>query len=702
VFNGELLITRFKPVFDFVGTTVSRREAACFSLAAFLWFLSAVSGHGQGVPTASVIAERGAPPALTEVENVFIFVIDGVRASEVFDDPSYQFVPHMGNDLKPLGTVYRNFYCMGYTGTTSGHAEITSGVTQFLHNTFMPKWGFSTIIQEEPSIFQYYRYQKQVPKEKTWIFDGKGKMISDTGICLNPAYGNSFGPTVAFEDHTPDNAVWAAVNNAIDTHHPSMTMVNFPNVDIFGHSANWDAYVMSIKMVDNIIYEICKKIWLDPYYEDNTLIIITADHGRCLDEVNSGFKSHGCTCEGCRRLPFLMIGPGIKENVEITTRAYQRDIAPTIAKALGIEAPFTQGQVLREAFEVPPPPTQPSQRSPVVAYDGEKLHLAFCASYKGGSLLYYASSADHGKTWDNVQVLSETNDNLFPRITAAEGSVAVGWSSAKQKYGYFRPYSLALRESKDGGSTWSNVHFAAGEYGWTRGYLHPDVCYHDGKLNVVFSSPLFKDGFIFLARLDDFNIEVLESFREQDVMRTRCAAAAAGIHSVYERFVYKDDRWEVCYRFFDGNTWSTRTVLSDGNERSNWPDIAADASGLHVVWAAEVDGTFKIMARSSQDGSTWDSPKVISGNQDGAWHPRIAASSNRIIAVWESYESKRPSIFFSESNDGGSTWTSPVKISAEEIPAVLPALAIDNSDNAHMIWMEGPPPSRLASENVQF
>jgi len=126
------------------------------------------------------------------VENVFIMVIDGLKNTEAFDDPTHQYIPRIWNDLRPLGTIYRNFYNMGQTGTTSGHTNICSGVVQFLPNILNATYDPIVIMQEEPSIFQYYRSQLHVPEDKTWIINGKGEIIQYVGNCLYPVYSNRY------------------------------------------------------------------------------------------------------------------------------------------------------------------------------------------------------------------------------------------------------------------------------------------------------------------------------------------------------------------------------------------------------------------------------------------------------------------------------------------------------------------------------
>ena len=71
------------------------------------------------------------------------------------------------------------------------------------------------------------------------------------------------------------------------------------------------------------------------------------------------------------------------------------------------------------------------------------------------------------------------------------------------------------------------------------------------------------------------------------------------------------------------------------------PAVAADGTGVHVVWNAELsDGQSKVFVRNSPDGTSWSTPAttldtVAAGHQ---WTPDIASSSGRITAVF--YDSR--------------------------------------------------------------
>jgi hypothetical protein len=107
--------------------------------------------------------------------------------------------------------------------------------------------------------------------------------------------------------------------------------------------------------------------------------------------------------------------------------------------------------------------------------------------------------------------------------------------------------------------------------------------------------------------------------------------------------------------------------------------VAADRSGIHVVWNERVgNGQSKLMIRSSADGTVWSEPHQIDAVPTGHQYvPDIAAGGGVITVVFQdsrrdpSYAPTLPpgvtkngknpggavDIYVAQSRDGGATWT---------------------------------------------
>ena len=466
-------------------------------------------------------------------------------------------------------------------------------------------------------------------------------------------------------------------------------------MDLGGHSKNWTSYTNYIMEADTIVYDLYQKIQQDPFYEDNTAIIVTSDHGRHLDGISSGFVGHGCYCLGCREVMFLAIGPGIKQDTEIRKKGYLHDIAPTVAWMLGFRANFSEGRVLREMFESPPEQEQLSARNPSMACDDGNLHLAYRETGKGQSSIVYMNSPDNGQTWSDSVTLSTSSNVMFPSIAAEGGRVAVAWCSYRPN-GYWK---MAFRESIDGGSSWLDIYYGEG----LKYPTFTDLEYYNGIAILVWAKSDASIAKIYLAWHKDGDLpEYVKYELDQAVLWPRCIPTAEGIHVVFQDFTLGETSWGIDLISYDGSQWLAPLPLNETSGQSLHPDIAADSSGIHVVWAEEQEGTYKIMARNSVNGLEWGDPLIIGESTSGAWHPRIAAGDSLLVVVWEGFERMSPAIFCTKSTDGGNSWSSSTKISDDGPAAVFPDLAVDDQDQTNVFWMKLESPIKLDSAILEF
>jgi arylsulfatase A-like enzyme len=120
--------------------------------------------------------------------------------------------------------------------------------------------------------------------------------------------------------------------------------VHFPNPDYFGHSIGWmsETYINELNSTDYQVGRILEK--LDELeLTDDTLIIVTADHGG-HDTV------HGSERPEDMLIPWIIAGPGVNEGTELTDVSVT-DTTPTVLWALGLPlAEDLSGQPIYEAF----------------------------------------------------------------------------------------------------------------------------------------------------------------------------------------------------------------------------------------------------------------------------------------------------------------------------------------------------------------
>ncbi len=108
-----------------------------------------------------------------------------------------------------------------------------------------------------------------------------------------------------------------------------LTVVNFANGDMVGHTGNISATIKGIEAMDKCISDILKNI------DKNTTVIITADHGNC-DQMIFPDKTIS-TSHSLNKVPFILVSK--KYNLKNIKNPSLANIAPTILDILDIKKP---------------------------------------------------------------------------------------------------------------------------------------------------------------------------------------------------------------------------------------------------------------------------------------------------------------------------------------------------------------------------
>jgi hypothetical protein len=263
-------------------------------------------------------------------QNAIIVVIDGARYSETFGSDG-KHIPHLYNDLAPLGTVFTNFRIAdeGLTSTNPGQASILTGTWQIITND-------GSEHPNKPTIYEYFRKEFSAKATDCFIIAGK-KKIGALSYSTFPGYGSDFSASTNCFDGE-DDEVYDSLVSTMDTYHPKLILVNFPTTDSKGHSGVWDDYVSALTNADSLVYKLWQKIQNDSYYKNTTALFITNDHGR----HSNHFKDHGDNCDGCEHIMLLALGRNIPSGVRNSKLHQQIDIAGTIGKLLGFSTPYTE------------------------------------------------------------------------------------------------------------------------------------------------------------------------------------------------------------------------------------------------------------------------------------------------------------------------------------------------------------------------
>ncbi len=111
-----------------------------------------------------------------------------------------------------------------------------------------------------------------------------------------------------------------------------------------------DAYAGAIAYVDNCIGRVLDQLRAEGLY-DNTLVIITGDHGEGLGEHDE--NSHGLLIyQTTLHVPLVIRAPGFGKGIQVNENVSLVDIMPTVLDLAGLKTPArVEGVSLRAALE---------------------------------------------------------------------------------------------------------------------------------------------------------------------------------------------------------------------------------------------------------------------------------------------------------------------------------------------------------------
>ncbi len=175
-----------------------------------------------------------------------------------------------------------------------------------------------------------------------------------SGIPVNAGFEEAKGANLTekekflnkLQEQTP--SPWGSVRLDVFTHnfaleymkkeHPEVMYVSYGETDDFAHDGDYEAYLNAAKNTDGLIEELWNFTQNDSFYKDNTLFLITTDHGRGTQPLDT-WKHHGDNIKGADQVWFVAFGKGVKNLGEITKKEqlYSNQIAPTILKYLGVK-----------------------------------------------------------------------------------------------------------------------------------------------------------------------------------------------------------------------------------------------------------------------------------------------------------------------------------------------------------------------------
>jgi predicted AlkP superfamily pyrophosphatase or phosphodiesterase len=270
-----------------------------------LWALTWAVGHAASPSAAAqeAAAQNGAAPAAPAADKrVLIISVDAMRPDLALRAET----PTIRSMLKK-GTFTFWARTTAVSITLPSHTSMLTGVKPDRHGIV---WNVDLPLKQPiypavPTLFELAHKAGLT----TAMAAGKSKF---SALAKPHTLDWSFIPNSTL---TSDQSVTDQAVAMIREHQPQVLFVHLPDVDTVGHKCGWgsDEQIKAIENADAQIRRLLDALD-EKHLRDRTLIIVTADHG-------GAGKTHGADDPRSRHIPWIVTGPGVRENYDLTLRA---------------------------------------------------------------------------------------------------------------------------------------------------------------------------------------------------------------------------------------------------------------------------------------------------------------------------------------------------------------------------------------------
>jgi hypothetical protein len=273
-----------------------------------------------------------------EIEHVIVIGVDGLSPDGIRKAET----PVIDKMIKN-GSVKWNVRTVLTSASSQNWASMIMGAGPEQHGIINNDWEIDDhtlppIVHEAdgrfPTIFSILRKNKPDAEiGAVYHWDGFGRLFQKNAVNYDRRFST--------EDSTASDFI-----RYIKDKKPTLGFVHFDHVDHAGHHGGHGTpeYYASVAKTDSLVGQILKGI-KDAGIEDNTLVIIWADHGGLG-------KGHGGATPQEAEITGIFYGKGVRKGYEIQQQVYTYDLAASIAFAFHITPPYAWiGRPVKPAFE---------------------------------------------------------------------------------------------------------------------------------------------------------------------------------------------------------------------------------------------------------------------------------------------------------------------------------------------------------------
>ncbi|TFF38572.1 alkaline phosphatase family protein [Mucilaginibacter psychrotolerans] len=350
-----------------------------------------------------LLAALAVSPAMAQrkTKNLIIVTLDGMRWQEVYRGADSALInskftndkedvkkrywaatpqerrailfPFLWNTVAKQGQLYGNRDAGGkdeianpYKFSYPGYNEIFTGFPDVRMNTNDP------IVNPNMNVLEYINKQKgfegKVIAFSSWERFPQILNVNRSGL---PVYSGYSGlknadanarlkylnelqqnvPHYVNDSTRSDFVTYEYSKEYLKQYKPRVLFMSFDETDDMAHAGNYKSYLEFAKQEDGFIKNLWEMVQADPFYKNNTTLIITCDHGRGYAQLDS-WRHHGSDVVGAEQTWFAVIGPDTAPTGEVLTgTTYHKQLAQTMALLLGLDFKANAGHEVGDAIK---------------------------------------------------------------------------------------------------------------------------------------------------------------------------------------------------------------------------------------------------------------------------------------------------------------------------------------------------------------
>jgi predicted AlkP superfamily pyrophosphatase or phosphodiesterase len=307
------------------------RTRSVSTLSRLVWLCLAMSAMSVGCAPKTPLADRDLVPQ--SQRRVLVVSIDGMRPDVLLrsDAPNIRALMREGSF-----TFYAESTDLAVTLPT--HVSMLTGWQPKDHGILIndDSGAGADQVLRKPTLFELakaggYSTAMVASKSKFSILNKPGTI--DWAFYPTGKPGPNGKPVKNYND----DQVGQEALDVLRQHHPQVLFVHFPGPDTFGHAKGWGTQeqISAVANIDGWIGKIVSELDREGVLQD-TLILLTADHGGAV-------KTHGGIDSRSRYIPFIAVGPGVRQNYDLTLQkglvVHVEDTFATALEYLGVQRP---------------------------------------------------------------------------------------------------------------------------------------------------------------------------------------------------------------------------------------------------------------------------------------------------------------------------------------------------------------------------